>query len=336
MTVRRQSCVKRGPRSEEQQVRDDAPSPRSCTSDLAPLQPSFHARPLSYQAYTLWLFTRSDINDFVVLGAFFGVLGARAGPALGFARRVPAAALLARVPAMLVWSWANLLLFALHNQRHAASIAEDAINKPWRPLPAKRLTPAEATRLMYAAYPVVLLASMCVGGGLGPCLMLIVAGLWHNEWRGAENPILKNWLSAVGIAGFLAGPLEIALGGPSIAAHPKALGWLLMLAAMISTTIHVQDFRDVAGDKLRARRTIPLVVGDVPVRYMAALAVVAWSRLAASFWELGVLGSLPSGAIGLFLIGKLLLGERTPASDRAAYKIWPLWMVSFFFMPLMK
>ena len=297
-------------------------------------QPSFWSRPLSYQLRTLWLFIRSDVREIVVLGALFGILGALAAPAFGFAR-TSFAAILLRLPAMLLWSGTHLLHFTLSNQRAADSILEDKINKPWRPLPAQRLTVGEATRLTYALYPVAILVSACLGG-MGPGLAELVFTVAYNEGRGAEEPILRNLLAALGIACFLAGPLEIALGGQSIATHPIALAWLALLAAAIFTTIHVSDFRDAEGDKQRARRTVPLVVGDAPARWMVALCVVGWSWQAASFWGMGAVAALPSLAIGAVLIAKLLVGEHSLRKDKAAYKVWPVWMLSFFLMPLVK
>lgn len=163
---------------------------------------------------------------------------------------------------MLFWSWINLLLFSLHNQRHEDAIAEDKINKPWRPLPAKRLTPSEATAWMYVTYPLVIGSSLALGGKW-PCWIHAVFCLWYNEWKGAEYTVLKNFINAAGIACFLAGPFEIAVtGGSSLWNYPEAFNWPTIIGAVIFSTSHTQDFRDQEGDKLRNRRTVPLAIGD--------------------------------------------------------------------------
>lgn len=289
-----------------------------------------------YHAYTLYLFTRDNLKDIVVLGYSFGVLGALCSPIFGFGASSGVLDILCRTPAMLIWSWTNLLLFNLHNQRHPEAIQEDSINKAWRPLPAKRLTTAEATGLMYAMYPIVILASV-YSGGLGPCLVEMFSCIWYNEWQGAESPFLKNFLNAAGFACFLAGPLEIlALGsGRSLLSYPRAVQWLALIAFAIFATSHTQDFRDLDGDKLRNRRTVPLAIGDAPARWLVVIAVLLCSFLAPTFWQLGVAGFLLPASTGSVMVFNLLW-RRTPKADVLTWKLWPIWITSFFFLPLIK
>lgn len=235
---------------------------------------------------------------------------------------------------MVFWSWTNLLLFNLHNQRHPNAVLEDSVNKPWRPLPAKRLTPTEATYWMYVMYPVVLVSSAGLGG-LGPCLIEAFSCLWYNEWGGAESPVLKNFLNAAGFVCFLAGPLEISVGGVSLVQYPKAFQWLTIIGLAIFMTVHIQDFRDQDGDRQRDRRTVPLAIGDAPARWIAATSVLFWSCLASMFWQVGIAGLLLPLGIGVVLSFHLL-ARRTVESDALTWKIWPFWMTSFFFLPLMK
>lgn len=128
-------------------------------------------------AYTLYLFTCNNLEDIVVLGYSFGILCALCGPIIGFGASVCLHKILLMTPAVLFWSWANLLLFNIHNQRHPQSSQEDGINKAWRPLPAKRLTAAQATSSMYTMYPIVILFSL-YSGGLGPYLLALFISLW--------------------------------------------------------------------------------------------------------------------------------------------------------------
>lgn len=291
-------------------------------------------RSLSYHAFTLYLFTCNNLKDIVILGYAFGVLGALSGPTLGFGAPKGLIYILYKTPAMLFWSWINLLLFNLHNQRHPEAIHEDAINKPWRPLPAGRLNPSEATTLMHAVYPIVLLSSAALGG-LGPCLVEAFSCLWYNEWRGAESPVLKNLLNAAGFACFLAGPLEIATGGASVVAFPAALHWLAIIAVAIFFTVHTQDLRDQAGDRMRLRQTLPLLIGDAPARWVVVVAVACCSCWATAFWRLGVAAlAVPAGA-GTLLVGNLLR-KRTVGGDVMTWKLWPVWMASLFCLPLIK
>ena len=55
-------------------------------------------------------------------------------------------------PLALMWTWLNLLPFNIFNQVGNAAIAEDCINKPWRPLPARIINQKQAISLMSAHY----------------------------------------------------------------------------------------------------------------------------------------------------------------------------------------
>lgn len=62
---------------------------------------------------------------------------------------------LTRLPLMLTYTWFNLLAFTIDNQCHPGAVSEDALNKPWRPIPAKRITRILAVSLGAATIPVV-------------------------------------------------------------------------------------------------------------------------------------------------------------------------------------
>lgn len=294
------------------------------------------SRSCLYHVVTIYLFTCNNLIDSVFLAYSFGVIGALCSPVFGIGASVGLLGILRKTPAMLIWSWTNLLLFNLHNQRHPKAILEDAINKAWRPLPAKRITAAETTYVMYAMYPIVILSSMC-SGGLVPCLVEMFCCIWHNEWRGDESPFFKNFLNAVGIACLLAGPLEILVlgSGNSLFRHPCVIQWLALIAFAVLTTVHTQDFRDVDGDKLRGRRTIPLAIGDAPARWIVVIGVLLFSYLAPAFWQLGVAGFLLPASTGSVMVFNLLW-KRTYKGDVLTWKLWPLWITSLFFLPLIK
>jgi hypothetical protein len=162
--------------------------------------------------------------------------------------------------AMLFWSWSNVLLFTLHNQRHPAGLAEDAINKPWHPLPSKRITPDNTTRLLYVAYPVVLL--FCYfEGGLGAYLEEAFCCFWYNEWGGSDHPIIENFLTAPGDMSLIAGPLEIVLGNVSFANIPKVLWWLMVIGlAMFMTPISgISEIRRETSYEIGGRSRLCMV-----------------------------------------------------------------------------
>lgn len=84
--------------------------------------------------------------------------------------------LIIRIPIILLWAWINLLAFAVNNQRRASALKEDQLNKTWCPMPAERLTEAQAQRLGLAAYPIAFLVSILLGGGIAQCTVLALIG----------------------------------------------------------------------------------------------------------------------------------------------------------------
>lgn len=280
-----------------------------------------------YHIYTAYLFTCNNIKDIVCMGFLFGAINALVAPQLSMGPPLSIYQILQAAPAMLLWSFSNLLLFNLHNQRNAVN--EDALNKPWRPLPSGRLTPTQATRLTYCMYPVILLVSLSIGG-LTPCLLEALFCLHYNEWGGAANPWLKNLLNGVGFTCFLAGPLEVVTGHS--VCQGKAAIWLSIIAAAITTVSHTQDFRDKEGDKVTGRRTVPLVFGDTNARVVAGLGLTLWPIIACWYWEAGWMGAwaLIAGA----MTTANLFWNRSNAGDVLTWKMFPLWLLGLMVLPL--
>ncbi|KAI0384997.1 hypothetical protein F5Y04DRAFT_268981 [Hypomontagnella monticulosa] len=284
--------------------------------------PNNHVLGLLYHLHTVYLFSRDNIKDIICIGFVFGTLNSLVaplfsmGPPLSF-NRVPFASY-----KMLLWSWSNLFLFNLHNQRHPSSISEDVLNKPWRPIPAGRITSAQATRLMYLMYPITLLISLEVGG-LGPCILEAFCCLWYNEWGGAANPFLKNLLNGLGFAWFLSGPFEVATGHSILAGNDKAVIWVAILTY----------FRDMDGDRAAGRNTVPLVIGDKVARIVVLLGVAGWTGAACWYWEVSWIESLIPWASGGLMVGNLFY-NRSREGDSFSWKLFPAWLLSLFLLPV--
>lgn len=99
----------------------------------------------------------------------------------------------------------NLLPFAIGNQKSSDAIEEDKINKPWRTLPAGRMTPQQAGRLMLITYFFALgLSSMTCG--LKQSVALVILGTWYNNFAGADSScLLRNLIKALGYTCFTSG-----------------------------------------------------------------------------------------------------------------------------------
>ncbi len=130
---------------------------------------------LFYHIHTVFLFTYSDIFTIIVPETLFALLSTLSGTVLTTAPRPSIGEVLHETPVIVFWIWINLLPFAVDNQRHAEAIAEDLLNKPWRPLPARRISSSAARTVMLALYPCTLLAGFCIGGGTH-CMAGIVLG----------------------------------------------------------------------------------------------------------------------------------------------------------------
>ena len=74
----------------------------------------------------------------------------------------------------MLWIWSHQLMCNVSNQ--ARSKAEDALNKPWRPLPAGRLSECQAGTLRWVVVVVNFALSSWLGG-LGSDLVLTTFGL---------------------------------------------------------------------------------------------------------------------------------------------------------------
>ncbi|GAB1318216.1 hypothetical protein MFIFM68171_08426 [Madurella fahalii] len=290
---------------------------------------------VAYHAKTAFLFTCNNLKDTVVTGVLFGAFHGRVAANLSMGPSLSWTQILLTAPMMLLWSWCNLFLFVLHNQRHPLTVIEDARNKPWRPVPSGRITPGQTTVVMLCMYPVVLLVALTVGG-LGPCLLEAIFCLGYNELNGASHPFAKNLLNGLGFACFLAGPLEVVTGRSIFSGRGEAAWWLGTMAAAIATTIHTQDFRDCEGDKAAGRRTVPLAMGDTNARLVAAAGFCIWTAVSCWYWGVGHITW--KAGMGVWLAGALivtnLFRDKSQRVDDFTWKLYPLWLLGLSALPL--
>ncbi|KAL9596317.1 MAG: hypothetical protein Q9219_005871 [cf. Caloplaca sp. 3 TL-2023] len=239
-----------------------------------------------------------------------------------------------RCPLMTFWLWLNLLLFNVANQRKPEAILEDAKNKPWRPLPAGRLQPKYAEWLLVVLYPADTIISHYLGA-LNPCIALQTLAFIYNDLGAGENWKLRNVINAGGFISFHLGAVLVVQGSRELENGRELAIWMLLLATVIASTMHIQDLYDQEGDKLRGRWTIPLVFGESKTRMSIGFAVLFWSFLVPAFLRLQMIRYLPSVVLGSIIIGRLLGStERNMTNDKATYKIWSSWIVSLYCLPL--
>lgn len=112
-----------------------------------------------------------------------------------------------RLPPTALWIWLNLLQFCVSNQ--SINPEEDASNKPWRPIPSRRISVNTARVLRWALLPTCLILSFKCNALL-PGLVLTLAFLLHNELNLGSHWVLRNVCNSVGYAAFNAGATAIA------------------------------------------------------------------------------------------------------------------------------
>lgn len=286
----------------------------------------------TFHLKTLWLFTRSDLKSMIYPNIVFGLVTAMSGPALGQNRSPTLFVILSNVPYVFLWLWLNLLLFNIANQRLPASVLEDAVNKPWRPLPSERLDQKQARLLLLIAIPMVFLSSIYLGATFQVLLLLALTWM-YNDLGGADDSfILRNIINALGMACYSSGAAIVACG-KECALTPVVYQWIGLIGLVISTTLQIQDMSDQEGDAVRGRTTLPLLLGDGFARWTIGGAVMGWSMSAPAFWTRRIAAYVPPLAIGSILAFRILV-LRNVKADQNTWKMWCIWMVSLYLLPL--
>jgi 4-hydroxybenzoate polyprenyltransferase len=131
---------------------------------------------LRYHAYSIWLFTWSDLKTIVLPKTVFGTLNALAFPVfeIDSIPQPTTSDILWRIPLTAFWVWIILLPFVIDNQRLALSIEEDKVNKPWRAIASGRLDKSYAKVIMLWLYVATISISWYIGGLPHACLGILL------------------------------------------------------------------------------------------------------------------------------------------------------------------
>ncbi|KAH7313890.1 UbiA prenyltransferase family [Stachybotrys elegans] len=293
---------------------------------------------LFYHVKTVFLFTKSDYKTILLPQATFAISAAVSGAQLTTTWSEDGGGGLdaVRLAQMLAWIWVNLLVEDIANQRLEDAIAEDQINKPWRPLPAGRLTPEEARDWLMASI-VMSVAVSAAMGALTPTLSLLPMVWMYNDLHGSSSGFLiRNILNGCGLMNFSWGSLHVLAGGELL---PRGVAWIAMTGSIVMTTIHAQDLPDQEGDKARGRRTIPLTLGQRAARWSLVVTVLFWSLAAPVFWGASLQGgggcwwvSVPAVGSAMVWLAVQRWGQEW---DEVVWKLWCLWMAMIYALPVL-
>lgn len=293
----------------------------------------------------IWLFTYSDLKTIIATSFGFGLLTSLGASSFGVDPAPAWSVCLQRVPVFVLWAWLNLLPFTIDNQRQEESSIEDSINKPWRTMPRKLMTPQNAQTVMFVLYAMALVTSTQVGG-LFQCISLIGLGFWYNDAAGGDvSWITRNFINGVGFMCYTSGALHIALTPHQwqqfIKTDGLGLPWLVIIGLIVWSTVQTQDMYDQAGDSTRDRKTLPLVIGDANARWVTSALMLFWGLLTPSYWgwmQTGQSGVLFWGgsymAVLACIIAIRYLVFRTVPDDKKSFMLWNLWLVSNYGLPL--
>jgi 4-hydroxybenzoate polyprenyltransferase len=254
---------------------------------------------------------------------------------------------LCRVPKTFFWVWMNVLLFSISNQRSEDAMVEDAINKPWRPLPAGRISPSQARRLLLVGIPLVVSLCYLHLGATQETIVCLLLTWMYNDLGGAdEHFLVRNGVNSAAYFVYGCGAMRVASDlSLNDALQAGVVQWLGIVSAIILSTMHVQDLKDQEGDRARARSTAPLALGDSMARWTITGGVLTWSILAPVYWFSSV--PVPAFSCGYGLIAATIpclfavlvsfrvLLWRDPRSDTITYKYWSIWLMSLFALPLL-
>ena len=215
------------------------------------------------------------------------------------------------------------------------SVVEDSINKPWRPLPAGRLTLAHARRILLAILPLGFVATLYLGG-IEETVALMVMTWMYNDLGGAdENYVVRNLLNGVAFMCYSSGATLVACGFGQHTFIPSSYTWLGIVGGIVFSTLQMQDLADQEGDRARDRGTLPLVHGDGIARWTVAVPVMFWSLLCPTYWKLSPYCYALPVITGLTVALRVLI-LRSVASDLVTWKLWNVWITGLYLLPLLK
>jgi 4-hydroxybenzoate polyprenyltransferase len=145
-----------------------------------------------------------------------------------------------RVALAVAWTWLHLITFNFSNQYR--SVAEDKLNKPWRPIPAGRIRLATADRLRWLG------CAVCLGLSAlgGRALFLSSAAFLVTAIAYDETTLSKHW-SGKNVMGAIAYPTASA--GATM---------LMRACALMALCRPVADLPQVATSRSTRRPPSPL------------------------------------------------------------------------------
>ncbi|EMD36300.1 hypothetical protein CERSUDRAFT_52075, partial [Gelatoporia subvermispora B] len=207
------------------------------------------------------------------------------------------------------WIWLHVLQFDVSNQ--TLKPEEDEHNKCDRPLPSRRITLEAAYVLRWTLVPICWLwSAMYSVRTLYSSIALVALTILYNECGAhAAHWVLRNCVNAAGFAAF-----EF---GATLVASNTAILATCVSAGIFATTIQTQDFKDVHGDRMIGRRTLPIIHPSI-ARHTVLVGLCMWSLILAFIWGLEMNAQLVFHGLSMFVSYRFFM-YRTLAEDQISF-----------------
>ncbi|TGO61805.1 hypothetical protein BCON_0024g00050 [Botryotinia convoluta] len=164
---------------------------------------------------------------------------------------------------------------------------------------------------------------------------LLTATWVYNDFKASDDGwIQRNFMAALAFWIYNLSSLKVAIGGGgSSTASVTTTGqiWVTVISAVIMTTMHVQDLKDMLGDKSRGRETAPLLLGEHVTRRVLAVPIVLWAPICALYWSEWT-AALPATITGSYVALRCLL-RSGKEEDKWTWQVWCFWTALLSLMP---
>lgn len=275
-------------------------------------------RRLFHELYLSYRFVWRDLSATVIPNLILTIAALKAKAAWNLPD------LLMALGQTLIYFWLYIYGFCLANQ--LSGIDEDRTNKPDRPLSSGLLSYREAL----GRWAAVMVIFPLIGFHLGVLKWAIlwqVCIVFHNFFGWSRHWFPKNMIiMPVGVVALMAPAWELVTP-----LNPTIWRWIVVLAIVVGVTINLQDLRDIQGDRLAGRKTLPLAWGEKRARaFLCAsfllLAVVIHFGLmmpAGCTWEV-ILCDAWLAAMNIVIAARIIL-SRSPRADHKTYIMYTYW-----------
>ncbi|KAI1380248.1 UbiA prenyltransferase family-domain-containing protein [Hypoxylon crocopeplum] len=285
-----------------------------------------------------YLITESNIKAYVLPVMLFAMLSIASSAGVTTNLNPNFKDLAVAFPRATLYIWLYVLHFDCSNQKDPSSIEEDRLNKPWRAIPSGKLSIEGAERWYKAAACLLLLASGTFLGGFPEALAFMLETYIYDYASGSSSWWGKNLINALFYMTGQLGTTRVAAESMESTSMARAgFEWCALLGLEVFSTVQIQDLRDQKGDSIKGRRTMPLVLGDVPTRWITAVFIIFWSVALPLYWSNGAftLAYISPILIGAF-VSVRILSRRSPKEDRMSSHYYTLlWLPALYAIPLL-